>query len=322
MTSTSRVRALPLPSSRPVLAAALAAMLASTLIAPADPAAAALPAATAEASAATSSYPLAPHRDFNSDGYADVLAIASNGDLRLYTGTSDGPLTGGARVGTGWSTFNHVFAAGDFSGDGLPDVMARDRNGNLFLYRGDGGGGWLGGSRIGSGWQGFTAILSPGDFNGDGTVDVIARDGSGRLFLYPGDGAGGWLRASQIGTGWSHFKFLVGPADFDLDGLTDLVAITQGYDSPWSGWECGYGGQDFFSYPGNGSGGFMGGSGFYGSNWCKFTAVVPGGVRVFFARDAAGSLWRYERTRDSWGNPAWAPRVRIGTGWSGLRIVG
>ena len=49
--------------------------------------------------------PFGAPRVGNSDGYADVLAIASNGDLRLYTGTSDGPLTGGARVGTGWSTF-------------------------------------------------------------------------------------------------------------------------------------------------------------------------------------------------------------------------
>jgi hypothetical protein len=304
-----------------VLGAILAAVLASTLIAPAAPAAA-VPAASRVA--ATSSNQSAaywgPDRDIDGDGYPDVLAIAGNGDLRLYTGTSSGTVTGGARIGTGWAGFDQVFVAGDFSGDGLPDVMARDRSGNLHLYRGNGSGGWLGGSRIGTGWQGFTAILSPGDFNGDGTADVIARDGSGRLFLYPGNGAGGWLRASQIGTGWSDFRFLIGAGDMNLDGANDLTVVKPGIKVAGQ-WMCS-GVLDLGHYHGTGTGGFSGPPYYDGYSWCKFSAVIDGGHESLIARDASGNLLRYQRGQNRWGHPVWVGSMRIGTGWNGLRLVG
>jgi hypothetical protein len=319
MSPVSRVRALQSSRPRILVGVALAAVMTATLTAPAV-AAPTASTATAATAASAAAWGGGPDRDFDGDGFPDVLAVASNGDLRLYAGSETGPLTWGGRIGTGWAGFDHVFAAGDFSGDGLPDVMARDRNGNLFLYRGDGASGWLGGARIGTGWKGFTAILSPGDFNGDGTDDVIARDGSGRLFLYPGDGAGGWLRASQIGTGWGDFKFLVGAGDMDLSGSNDLTIITRGM-KVWGEWMCA-GGQDLYHYYGSGVGGFSGTPRFDGSSWCKFTAVIAGGNQTFVARDVYGDLWRYQRGQDKYGYPAWVGVLRVGTGWSGLRLVG
>lgn len=323
MSSSTPARSVTPARTRAMVTTALVAgLLASVVASPAHAVPAATSAPATVASTTTQSWAAGTDRDFDGDEYPDVLAVAGNGDLLLYPSTPTGTLTYGGRIGTGWAGFTHVFAAGDFSGDGEPDVMARDRYGNLFLYRGDGAGGWLGGGRIGTGWQGFTAILSPGDFNGDGATDVIARDGSGRLFLYPGDGAGGWLQASQIGTGWANFKFLVGAGDMNYDGATDLVAVTYGLKGLFGKYMCA-GATDLYEYRGTGLGGFASGSSAIGSGWCSFDAVISGGDRLFIARDSAGNLWRYERhVHLAGGAHTWSSALRVGTGWSGLRLVG
>jgi heme oxygenase len=100
--------------------------------------------------------------DWNGDGKSDVLARTSDGRLLMYRGNGSGGFLQptAQQIGTGWQSFNALFAGGDFSGDGKPDILARDANGLLFVYRGNGRGGFVTGQReqIGSGWGSLGAL--------------------------------------------------------------------------------------------------------------------------------------------------------------------
>ncbi|MGK5684221.1 FG-GAP-like repeat-containing protein [Actinoplanes sp. URMC 104] len=154
--------------------------------------------------------------DFNGDGFTDVIARNTAGELKLYRGNGKGSWidpSSNITVGTGWNQFNLIFSPGDFTGDGFADVIGRNAAGELKLYRGNGKGGWLSSTptTIGTGWNSFTAVLSPGDFTGDGFTDVIARHTSGELRLYRGNGKGSWLNGSdpnEIGVGWNSFNLI------------------------------------------------------------------------------------------------------------------
>ncbi len=101
--------------------------------------------------------------DWNGDGKSDILARTSDGKLLMYRGNgSGGFLQPTAQlIGSGWQSFNALFAGGDFSGDGRPDILARDSGGLLFVYRGNGRGGFVTGQReqIGSGWSSLGSLL-------------------------------------------------------------------------------------------------------------------------------------------------------------------
>lgn len=94
--------------------------------------------------------------DFNSDGKADILGVASDGTLKLYTGNGAGGLanSAGLAIGTGWDHFATLTSAGDFTGDAKSDVLGVRPDGSMYLYRGNGSSGWLTGSAelIGTGF--------------------------------------------------------------------------------------------------------------------------------------------------------------------------
>ena len=98
--------------------------------------------------------------DFNSDGKTDIAGIDANNDMRLYTGTGSGGLSGGALMwpsGGLWNGF-HGIAAGDFNSDGKLDVAGIDANNDMRLYTGTGTGGLSGGALMwpsGGLWAGF-----------------------------------------------------------------------------------------------------------------------------------------------------------------------
>jgi heme oxygenase len=100
--------------------------------------------------------------DWNGDGKQDILSRASDGRLLMYRGNGSGGFLQptAQQIGSGWQSFNALFAGGDFSGDGKPDILARDANGLLFVYRGNGRGGFVTGQRerIGSGWGSLGAL--------------------------------------------------------------------------------------------------------------------------------------------------------------------
>jgi hypothetical protein len=101
--------------------------------------------------------------DFTGDGFPDLMARRSTGELYYYAGNGNGGWLTGWRVqaGSGFNAFNLLFSPGDFNGDGNPDVIGRDSNGNLKIYAGNGSGHWINnhGIAIGTGWNSFNAIF-------------------------------------------------------------------------------------------------------------------------------------------------------------------
>lgn len=146
--------------------------------------------------------------DFTGDSYPDIIAVRSDGSMRLYAGNGTGGwATGvGTLVGYGWKTSGSVFSPGDFTGDGKADVLGIGGDGSMRLYPGNGTGGFSNpaGNQIGTGWAPFVAVTSPRDFTGDAMSDVLAVGSTGSMYLYRGNGTGGWLTgmAETIGTGF------------------------------------------------------------------------------------------------------------------------
>lgn len=144
--------------------------------------------------------------DFSGDRIPDVVARTVDGRLLLYRGSGKGGFLsgGGAKIGSGWNSFDSLSHVGDFNGDSRGDIIARRKSdGTLWLYPTTGKGTWGRAVKIGSGWKSMTAIIGAGDLNGDGAQDVLGRAADGALFLYPGNGRGGFLARQTIGNGWS-----------------------------------------------------------------------------------------------------------------------
>ena len=130
--------------------------------------------------------------DFSGDGLTDLLAVQSDGRVRLYTGNGKGGWKGTpVYVSTGFSTATLVGSPGDFDGDGFTDMIALWPDGTVKLYPGNGLKGWLNpsGVVIGTGWTGATSLAGRGDVTGDGLTDLFALRTGSELFLHPGDGA-------------------------------------------------------------------------------------------------------------------------------------
>lgn len=143
--------------------------------------------------------------DYNADGKADLIAVASDGTLWFYPGKGDGTVGTRKSIGTSWTSMKEVTAAGDLDHDGLADMLAvRTSDGCLYFYGGKGDGTFKPMVKMSCGWSGYDSITAVGDFNRDGHADWMARRKSdGVLFLYRGNGAGNHSAAQQFGTGWN-----------------------------------------------------------------------------------------------------------------------
>jgi surface antigen len=170
--------------------------------------------------------------DFSGDGFADVMALTTTGDLYLYRGDGAGRfLPGRKKIATGWTSMRSAFSPGDFSGDGFPDVLGVLNDGRIRLYTGNGTGGWTGASKVVA--SGFTTprrVTSVGDFDGDGLADMIVIWPGGTMKLYPGNGMKGWLNSAgiDIGTGWAGTTAIAGRGDVTGDGHADLFVVRSG----------------------------------------------------------------------------------------------
>ncbi|MGG5259947.1 FG-GAP repeat domain-containing protein [Phycicoccus avicenniae] len=143
--------------------------------------------------------------DLTGDGTGDIIAVASDGNLRLYARTLSGKVLRQNDIGTGWGSMLAVFSAGDLNGDRRNDVVAADAAGRLWLYPGNGHGRVTARRQIGSGWAGMGSIFAMRDFDGDGRADVGAVAMDGRLLMYRGTGSGGLRPGVLVGTGWNMY---------------------------------------------------------------------------------------------------------------------
>ncbi|MFF7645535.1 trypsin-like serine protease [Streptomyces canus] len=79
--------------------------------------------------------------DFTGDGRDDIVAVAADGALHLYTGKADGTFDKARSMWPDktWGSMR-VLLGGDFDGDGKGDLAAVTTAGDLRLYAGDGTG--------------------------------------------------------------------------------------------------------------------------------------------------------------------------------------
>jgi hypothetical protein len=141
--------------------------------------------------------------DLNRDGYRDVLAIGSTGNLNFYLGRGFRLASGGV-ASTGWSDFDNLTGGGDVDGDGYPDLVARQRStGDLYLSLGKPGG-LQDPVLLATGWQGMREITMIGDFDRDAFPDLVAIDtADGRLYRYPFNPDGTLGNRYTLSAGWA-----------------------------------------------------------------------------------------------------------------------
>jgi len=162
-------------------------------------------------------------RDFNRDGYPDLLYRSySSGQAVIHYLRRREFLAGGsitAMLPPVWK----IAGTGDMDGNGYPDLVYRNSNTNIvschylaarnFLSLADSA------TVVGSSWS----LVSLADFNRDGQLDFVYRNNvSGQAVIHYMNGmnfvAGGAITA-VVNPSWD----LVDAADFNRDGYTDLL---------------------------------------------------------------------------------------------------
>ncbi|MFG1709684.1 FG-GAP repeat domain-containing protein [Nonomuraea sp. M3C6] len=160
-------------------------------------------------------------------------------------------------------------------------------------------------------------IAGSADWDGDGNKDIIARQNTtGDLWLYPGERKPGPSSKPRvrIGTGWNGYTF-AGVSTWDGDEVLDIVARQNATGDLWLYPGTGKPGPAFQPRVkiGNGWNGYT----FAGiTNWRRYE---PRDRDIIARDDTTGDLWLYPGERKR--GPSSKPRVRIGTGWNGYRIL-
>ncbi|MFD6278626.1 trypsin-like serine protease [Streptomyces sp. NPDC060209] len=248
--------------------------------------------------------------NLNFDDKADLFARMSSGEGFDYY--SQGTSLGGRDSVGDWSGIDLMRQA-DVNRDDYQDYVYRTAAGELYWWGYDSAVEAYTDHRIGSGWGGLRNITLAGDATGDGLVDLTANDSAGKLWMWTGRGNGTFASKVQIGSGWSTFQ-VYGKGDFSGDGKVDLIAR----DSSAVLW----------MYKGTGSAT----SPFaarvkIGTGW-NFTAYVATGDVTgdgradFIVRDTAGTLWAYKGSGSATAPFQTGVRVKLGTGWQSIDLLG
>ena len=148
--------------------------------------------------------------DLDSDGFNDVVGVASNGDLTWAPGTDTGKLLKRKVASAGFGGFKPMVIE-DWTGDGCADLIAyTPADGHIYALP------VTGSFDVGTfvdivdftGWT-VTGIAAVGDFTDDGNNDLIVRANEvsavekGQLWLLAGNGAGSRSRARTASCSWA-----------------------------------------------------------------------------------------------------------------------
>ncbi|GHJ92940.1 hypothetical protein SNE510_24590 [Streptomyces sp. NE5-10] len=208
-------------------------------------------------------------RDFDANGFPDVLARDTSGGLSAYEakqlGDRHADTLSPTPLGTGWNTYTLTASPSDRT------LVGRDRDGVLWMHRSEGQK-LLHRTKVGGGWQVYNKITGGSDLNGDGRGDLLATDTSGVLWLYTstGDTARPFHTRKKIGGGWQVYNLLTAPGN--IAGATGGDLLARDKDGV------------LWLYLGKGDGTFTARRQI-GGGWQKYTHLVPAGTNGNGAAD-------------------------------------
>jgi hypothetical protein len=166
-------------------------------------------------------------RDFQADGYPDLLARDSASQrLKVLTGDG-GPGFGARRVVVKAVGGSVLFTGvGDVTGDGRPDLLIRNQKSKITKVR---PGSRNGRFRAGiAGTRRFARadlLAGVGNMIGNRRPDLVMRDArTGTVWLFPGQARGHWGRKRLLLRRAGHLTLLSGAGDLDRNGRRDLIA--------------------------------------------------------------------------------------------------
>jgi lysophospholipase L1-like esterase len=172
--------------------------------------------------------------DFDGDGRADYLTVASSGAVSVWLnrgGDGHGGWAALGQIAAGRTTDATRVRFADFDGDGRADYLLLGTNGavTVLLNRGgDGHGGWTDLGQIATGLTADAPHVRFADFDGDGRTDYVLFASTGALTVVlnrGGDGHGGWVGLGRIATGETADASHVRLADIDGDGRADYLLL-------------------------------------------------------------------------------------------------
>lgn len=161
-------------------------------------------------------------RDWNTDGYSDMLARHSNGRLYAYFGRADGSGLTGKQIGHGWNGMRLMSTAYNFNGTAMPQIVSIHSNGLLYLYTADGKGGFKASGTIGQGWGAYDQLVGVSQWGGQRLSGIVTRHRStGNYYYYPKTVGGGWL--PRVSLDLPDYDLLFFAGDWNKDGFADML---------------------------------------------------------------------------------------------------
>ncbi|MER5889594.1 FG-GAP-like repeat-containing protein [Streptomyces sp. NPDC001941] len=252
--------------------------------------------------------------DMTGDNKPDMVAVDTEGKLRLYPGNGAGGLTAPIQIGTGGWGGSQITHRGDWTGDGMEDVVAVVA-GELRVYpnRGDG---TLGDPVKMGTLPTSVKVVALGDATGDGQPDLAVQYDD-KLWIYPGV-VGTTPKTGtpiQVGSSGWNVMTLTAPGDANKDGYPDLLARDTRDGALWL-------------YPGKAKGGFGTRTEFGRGYTVTYRPLIAGaadanrdGVADLWATANDGTLKFYKGGSGSQG-PVDGPSVEVGSGgWGGIKSI-
>ncbi|WP_203568792.1 hypothetical protein [Aestuariimicrobium ganziense] len=243
--------------------------------------------------------------DQTGDRIAEVVAVTSTGDLKIYKGAKPGVIRNGWVVGSGWAPYTWIAHTPDINGDGREDLLGRHSDGTLYLWMGSGMGSYGARRKVGSGWNGLSNLTVVGDMFGTGQINVVGVTATGDLMRYRVTPT--WMgNTTKIGHGWNMMRYLTSVGSFNKDDKTaDIIAVSN----------------DGILYAYYTRNGVVVRRTQVGHGWNGWTAMFsPGdlsgdGLPDLLGRKSNGEMYSFTNLQGWWGTAR-----RAGTGWNGMRL--